>query len=822
MFKKLKTHVIVILSFLIISVLYFTPEIFQGKKLYQYDSIHYLGVSKEIRDAKNIYGREALWTNRVFSGMPSYVISSGYFKNNKISIFHKILTINDWRPVCFLFLYLLGFYIACLLFNLNPWIALIGSIAYAFSSYFLIIIEAGHNTKAFALGYMPPIIAGVYSAFRGNIVFGSLISGIFLALQIYVSHPQITYYTLLIILVLGIIELIYSIKKKYFKKILFACIALFVVYLIAIGANFSRIIVLNEYSKYSIRGKSDLTQTKENKSKGLDLDYATQWSLGIDETLSLLVPNIKGAPASFNEKSKTYSFLRKVTNNPSEVIKSLPSYWGKQPFTTPVYAGAIICFLAILGLFVLDKKYKWWLFSIIVISLFMSWGKNLMFFTEFLFKFLPGYNKFRAVSMALIIAEFALPLIAALTLFNIVFNEKINKEVLKKYLNYSFYIVGGLLLILIIFPSLFGLNSLYDEKYIDMGYGNLVDLMIEDRKSLLRADAFRSLVFVVIAYSLIYIFINKKIKTEFILTLLGVFILIDLWAVDKRYLNKDNFVSKKEIKEPFKPSFANNYILENAKPGERVLNLAVGDPFRDASTSYFHNSIGGYSAAKIKRYQELIDFHLIKEMQILLNILNQKPSYERIDSIFANLNAFNMLNTRFIIFNLETYPLINKYAAGNAWFVENIKIVENADQEIAELDKIDLKREVLIDKKFSEIFRNFNPVKDTLAKIELIEYQPEYLKYKSNTNKPQFVVFSEIYYDKGWDAYIDGKKTNYVRCNYVLRGMIIPEGQHIIEFKFYPKSFYFGEKVSLASSVILIVLFIGSLVYSIINLKKNE
>lgn len=822
MLKILKPHLIAILIFFALSVLYFTPEIFQGKKLYQYDGINYKGVSKEISDSRNLYGRPSLWTNRVFSGMPSYVIGLE-FKSNKIGILHKIITLNDWRPVSFLFLYLIGFYIACLLFNINPWIAIIASIAYAFSSYFLIIVEAGHNTKAFALGYMPPIIAGVYSALRGNIIKGSFISGLFLALQIYVTHPQITYYTLLIILVIGIVELIYSIKEKYFKKFLLGGLALLFFYLLALGTNFSRIIVLNEYMKYSIRGKSELTKEEKKSTGGLDIDYATQWSLGIDETLSLLVPNIKGAPASFNEKGETYNYLRKVTNNPSEIVKSLPSYWGKQPFTTPVYAGAIICFLAILGLFVLDKKYKWWLYTIIILSILMAWGKNLMFFTELLFKYLPGYNKFRAVSMALVIAEFALPTIAALTLLKIIEENSFSDLQLKKFLNTSLYIIGGILLLLILFPGILGLNSPYDQNYINMGHDRLVDAMINDRKMLLRADAFRSLVFVIIAYGLIYLFINKKIKREIFLISIGLFILIDLWAVDKRYLNRDNFVSEKIIKEPFKPTFADNFIMQNSKPGERVLNLSVGDPFRDANTSYFHYSIGGYSAAKMRRYQELIDYHISNEIQILIDLLNKKPSYEKLDSILEKLNVINFLNTKFIIINPESYPIINKHACGNAWFVERINIVENADQELNKLNTINPKNEVVIDKRFKEIISKFNVnKKDSLATIDLLEYQPEYLKYKVKTTVPQFVVFSEIYYDKGWDAYIDGEKTDYVRCNYVLRGMNVPEGEHIIEFKFYPKSYYNGEKVTFMFSITFIIIFLGYIAFSIINFIKKS
>ncbi len=817
--KSITPYVTAVIIFFIISVSYFIPDVLEGKRLYQGDIANYMGMSKETKDYRAEYGKEALWTNSMFGGMPAYLVDTS-FKGNKMKLFYRILTLNNFRPVCFIFLYLIGFYIALLLFRINPWLSIAGAIAYAFSSYFFIIVEAGHVSKVLALGYMPAIIAGVYASFRGKIMLGSVVTGLFLSLQLATNHLQITYYTLLIILIFSLFELISAVRENRFIEFVKPLPVLFIVVILSVGSTFSNIWTTYEYGKYSIRGKSELTSDAGNKTSGLDKDYATQWSIGIDESLSLLIPNIKGAPGAFGTNSKTFDLLKRGqggTAYAKQMLQRVPSYWGTQPFTTPVYAGAIVCFLFVLGLFVVKGKIKWWLLTITIVSIFLSWGRNFPLLTNFMLDHFPGYNKFRAVSMTLVIAEFSLPLLGILCVKQIMDNG-FEKKILFKQLKYSLYIVGGIALFLFLFPGVFGLEASSDTQLINQGNGRLVDVFREDRQALVRKDAFRSLVFILLAASLIYIYVNKKIKAPHFIVGLSALLLIDMWPVDKRYLNSENFVTKKEEKNPFTPSTADLVILNDKEPDYRVLNLAVST-FNDASTSYFHHSIGGYHGAKMERYQELIDHHISKEMSSIISVLKKKPSSADIDSTMKTLNVLNMLNTRYIIYNPEAPPLVNDFELGNAWFVENYKIVENADEEIEALTDFNPGYEAIVDKRYEKFLEKFTPGKDSTANIQLISYKPNQLVYKSKTTKKQLAVFSEIFYDKGWQAYIDGNPAPHFRVDYVLRAMLIPGGEHTIEFKFHPNSYYAGEKISLASSIILILLVIGTLIYEV---KQNK
>lgn len=810
--SNLVTHISIITIFFLLSVFYFVPDLLEGKKLSQHDILQFKGMSKEIVDHRARYGEEPLWTNSMFGGMPAYLISTQY-KNNILRLAHRIFTLYDFRPVCFIFLYLAGAYIALLLFGINPWLSFAGAIAYAFSSYFFIIIQAGHVSKVLALGYMPPIIAGVYAAFRGKALLGSMTTGIFLGLQIVVNHLQITYYSLLIILILGVFELVHSFRNKSFKDFLkpLPWLVLFVV--LALGANFSTLWTTYEYGKYSIRGKSELTANAENKTSGLDKDYATGWSYGTGETFTLLIPDFKGGASSgaLKTNSNTYTYIKNTygASQAKEFISNVPLYWGTQPSTSgPVYVGAVVVFLFVLGLFIVKGPVKWWLFAVTIVSILLAWGRNFSVLTDFMLDYFPGYNKFRTVSMTLVMAEFAMPVLAMLALKEIITGEIPKKEFLKAF-KYTFFGLGGLILFLILIAGSFDMTSAYDAQLRSQGLDSIVDAIQKDRLSLLRSDAFRSFIFVTLTAALVYFMYLKKVKLNTLVILLSLLLLADMWPVNKRYLGSKDFVSGKEDKNPFKASTADLVILQDKDPDFRVLNLTVS-PLQDASTSWFHKSLGGYHGAKIRRYQELYDHHIENEIKNLIGTFQKRPVPEALDSTFATLAIINMLNTRYIIYSTDAPPLVNKSELGNAWFVSKIKSVANADEEITAAGIFNPADEAIIDIRFSNELAGLSLKPDSTAKISLSEYRPNYLKYASSAANEQLAVFSEIYYNKGWQAYIDGQPAPHVRANYVLRAMRIPAGNHTIEYKFRPKSYFAGEQISLACSLLLVLLVAGT------------
>ena len=800
--------------FLVISVVYMYPAL-EGKNLHQGDIVQYKGSAKEIADFREETGQEALWTNSMFSGMPAYLISTK-FKSNLLRIIHYAFILNNWRPVCFVFLYLLGFYIALLAFGVNRILGVVGAIAYGFSSYFFVILIAGHNSKALALGYLPPVIAGVYLAFRGRYLLGSALLGLFLSLQILIIHFQITYYTLLIVLILGIVELIYVIKEKRYKQFATAVCCLTITALLAVASNYASLWTTQEYGKYSIRGKSDLTMDAEVKTSGLDKDYATDWSYGIGETFTLLIPNFKGGASvgSLPENSKTYAFIKQIqgAGQARKTIRQMPTYWGDQPSTAgPVYAGAIIVFLFVLGLFLIRGKLKWWLVAVTILSITLSWGRNFYWLTNLFLDYFPGYNKFRSVSMTLIMAEFALPLLGILTV-NEIIKGTIDKEKILKSALYSLYITGGLCLFLILTAgAFFDFTAEIDQQYLAQGANDFVDALRADRLMLLRRDAFRSLVFIAFAWFLVYMFTREKLNQSYFIAGLGLFILIDMWMVNKRYVNNDDFITKKEYNNPIPKTNADEFILKHGadNPSYRVLNLSVST-FNDATTSYYHKSLGGYHGAKMRRYQELIELHLYPEIQSLIDVLRSGDS-KKVDTLLQSLDVLNMLNTHYIIYNPGAMPLINGHAFGNAWFVSEIKIAQNADEEIHLLGKTDLRNEIIINKEFENETATLPTGKDTGAVISLTTYAPNRLVYKSSSAVEQLAVFSEIYYPKGWNVTIDGKERGHFRADFLLRAMRIPAGTHEIVFSFKPKSYFTGNKIATAGSGLLLLLLLGTL-----------
>lgn len=808
---KIISNIGIILLFLFISLTYFYPQL-EGKVLQQPDITHHKGMSKELVDYRNETGEEAIWTGSMFSGMPGYMISTLY-KGNLLKFIQGGIR-GAFHPAAILFLYMLGFFILLISLGVKKWLSVAGAIAFGFSSYFIIIIGAGHNTKAYAIGYLAPVIAGVLLAFKNKPLRGALLFTIALSLEIYVSHLQITYYGLILVFIFGVVQLIYFIKENEIKKLIKPVLFLFLGAIIAVGTNFSRLYTNWEYSKETIRGPSELTSNNANETSGLDKDYVVQWSYGIDETLTLLIPNFKGGASTVNPgvDSETYRTMQqRGVQNPRQTIQAVGMYHGDQPGTSgPVYVGAIVVFLFVLGLFVVKGVYKWWLLTATIVSIVLSWGGNIMGLTSFLLDHLPLYNKFRAPSMILVIAEITMPLLGFIALNDII-TGKVEKKEWLKGLKWSVIITGGLSLLFAVWPGIAGdfTNAMDAARYPDW----LLDSVIADRKDMLRTDAFRSFLFIGLAAGSLYMWHINKLKTKPFILILSVLVLVDLWAVDKRYLNNDDFETKRQARNPFPMMPVDKAILQDDDLSYRVLPLQ--NPFQDARASYYHKNVGGYHAAKLGRYQELIENHLQPEMQQMIQGLQAGSP---MDSVFRELDVINMLNTRYIIYDLNQNPFRNPHTLGNAWFVDEYQIVPNADEEIEAMRNFQPEQIAIIDERFEEYVEGKDFEKDQSGSITLTEYQPNYLKYKSQANSEQLTVFSEIYYDKGWKAFIDGEEAPHFRVNYVLRAMVVPAGEHTIEFKFEPQSYYLGNKISLASSILLILIALG---YVGFELKKK-
>ena len=775
-FSKAKPHIIIIVLFALISFAYFSP-IIEGKRIDGHDVKTWIGMSKEISDFRDSSGNEALWTNSMFSGMPAYQISVKY-SSNLVRYIDKVISLGFPRPANLLFLYLLGFYLLLLSLKVDYRVAAVGAIAYAFSSYFFIIIQAGHMTKAHAIAYLPMVVASVIYTYRGKLLLGGTLTALTVALELYSNHLQITYYLIFILIFIGLYQLFQDYKSQNLPSFFKRSAVLILAALLATGTCFTRLKTTMDYGKDSTRGKSELTSNIENKTKGLDKDYATQWSYGIAETMTLLIPNFHGGASQgeLSTNSETYNALKR-SPNAKKIIKSLPLYWGDQPIVSgPTYAGAIVIFLFLLSLFLLKGRFKYWILSLTVLSIFLAWGKNFMPLTELFLDFFPGYNKFRAVSMILIVAEFTLPLLAFLALNNFIFSDadKLSKQ---KSLKNAFFITSSITLLFALVPNIFfdfiGVN---DSMLASNGWP--VEALQSDRASMLSNDAWRSFFFILLAFLSLFFFLKHKVSSNNVILIFAVLLLFDMWTINKRYLNDSHFIRSSKVKIPYKASQADNFILSDNDPNFRVFNQSVST-FNDASTSYFHKSIGGYHGAKLKRYQELIDSHISK----------------------GNMQVLNMLNTKYFILQNGKVNR-NPNVLGNAWFIKDTKIVENADAEILALNNFDASSIAIIDKRFKSLIKEF--YSDSLSSIKLDEYQPNYLKYSSSSKENQIAVFSEVYYDKGWNSYIDGELVSHFRANYILRAMNIPKGNHTIEFRFEPEIFKIGERISLASSILLI------------------
>jgi hypothetical protein len=798
-------HIVAIVLFFAATSIYFLP-LLQGKGIAQHDIQQFQGSAQEIMEHREQFGEEPLWTNSMFSGMPAYLISTKY-KGNLLSMVDKLLQLTK-HPGSFIFVTLLGFYILLLVLGVNPWLSIIGAFAYALSSYFFIIIEAGHNAKMHAIAYVAPMLAGAFMAFKKKYIGGFVLFALFFGLNLRAGHVQITYYAAFIGVAIAIAYLIDAIKSKDFKPYTKAIGVLVLAAVLALGANFSRLYFTYESGKYSIRGASELTTNQGDRTTGLDKEYATAWSYGVTETLNLLIPNLMGgaSAADFGTDSHTYKFLienRVPQGQARAIVKQLPAYWGPQPMTSgPVYIGAIVVFLFILGLFVMKGNLKWAMLGVTALGIMLAWGKNFMPLTDLFLHYFPAYNKFRTVSMILYIAEFTIPLVAILGLKEI-FQNNIPKERFLKGFKWALGIAGGICLVFILFgSSLFSFEADIDQHYIASGYpAEMFDAIRLDRLAMMRADAFRSLAFIVLSAGLLYAYYIKKIKLYHTFAILGVLIIADMWTVNRRYLNNDNFVPKSNVTTPFLPSAADKQILADNTMHFRVYNRTVST-FNDASTSYFHKSIGGYHGAKLRRYQELIDHHISQ----------------------GNMAVINMLNTRYVIDANEQGPVarLNPNALGNAWFVEDVIIVENADQEIAALNDFDPQTTAIVDQRFASDIKDYKAELSPNESIELVDYRANRLTYRYNLDNEKLAVFSEIHYPMGWIAMIDGQEIEHIRVNYVLRGALLPKGNHEVVFEYRPKMYQAGYTIDLISSVLILLSFLGWVGFSLLKNAKTE
>ena len=812
--RKIWINLGIILFFIVLTYAYLSP-LLEGKTIEMDDIRHFQGMSKELRDYREATGEEAIWTNSMFSGMPGYLISVIY-PGNLTRYFHSGMR-SIFTVASFLILYLIGFYILLKSLGINRWLSVAGAVAFAFSSYFIIIIGAGHTSKAAAIAYLAPVIGGVLLAFRGKPLAGTLLFTVAFSLELVANHLQITYYGFIMIVIFGIVQLVYAIKENMLPSFFKAVGFLLAGALLALGMNFSRLYTTWEYSRSSIRGASDLTSRGEVRTSGLDKDYVVQWSYGIDETFTLLIPNFKGGSSRTSPGINSESFETLNANNvpnAKQIVQQISMYHGDQPGTSgPVYIGAIVVFLFILGLFVVHGVYKWWLLAATIVSIVLSWGGNIMWLTSFLLDYLPLYNKFRAPSMTLVIAQFAMPLLGFMALNDII-TGKVDRQTWLNGLKWSLIVTGGLSLVFAIMPGISGsfTNAFDSRVYPDW----LIDSVVADRRNLLRADAFRSFIFIAIAAGAIYLWHIRKIKTTPLIAIIGIAILVDLWTVDKRYLNNDDFIPRRQAETPFPMTPADEAILKDTDLYYRV--LALPNPFQDARASYYHKNVGGYHAAKLRRYQEMIDHHLQPELQLMINRLQSGLA---MDSVFDGLTAMNMLNTRYIIYDLNQGPIVNPNPLGNAWFVSDYRVAENADEEISAIEGINPSETAIVARQFSEFVEQKAFNKDETGTITLEEYQPNYLKYAYNAASEQLTVFSDIYYKSDWHAYINGEPVPHFRVNYILRAMVIPEGKHTIEFRFEPSSYYMGNYVSLASSFLLLLVAAGYFIF-IIRRKKQQ
>ncbi|MBF1481981.1 YfhO family protein [Prevotella pallens] len=815
--KKCLPDAIVIVIFAVISFAYFFVPVSQGKILFRHDSQASVGLGQELTQYEQRTGEVTRWTNSVFSGMPTYQISPSYNSTDGLST--VMSAYHLWLPdyVWFIFAYLLGFYILLRAFNFRQSLAALGSIIWAFSSYFLIIIAAGHLWKVMALAYLPPMIGGVVLAYRGKYLWGFIVTAVFTAFEIKANHVQMTYYYLFIVLFMVIAYLVQAIREKRLQHFFKASGILIAAALIGIAINISNLYHTWEYQKESMRGKSELTKANSanQTSSGLDRDYITQWSYGIDETLTLLVPDAKGGasvPLSQNATAMAKA-NPEVENMLPQLYEAIPQYFGTQPGTSgPVYVGAFVLFLFVLGLFIVKTPIKWALLAATALSILLSWGHNFMGFTNFFLDYVPMYAKFRTVASILVIAEFTIPLLAALALKRIVDEPTVLTKNMK-YVYASFALTAGVALAIALMPSMMGPFVSDQERQMLSGIQGMTpdvqNMMLSSiatmRGAMVSADAWRSIVIIIIGVAMLLLFKAQKIKAIYLIVGISALCLIDLWQVDKRYLNDEMFVPKSERDTPQQATATDLQILKDKSLSYRVLNFASG-AFNENNTSYFHKSIGGYHPAKLRRYQEMIDKYIAPEMQTAMQaIANKGGVMSEVDGrkLFPILN---MLNAKYFIVPLQgnaTTSIQNPYAQGNGWFVDKLTYVADANAEYAGVGKIDVSHEAVADKKFEPILGQ-TQTNDSTARVVLTKYEPNNMTYTVSSTKGGVVVFSEVYYP-GWTATIDGQPAELGRVNYILRALNVKAGKHEVVLDFHPTSISTTETIAYAALIVLLL-----------------
>ena len=818
--KRLLPDVVAVVLFAVLALAYFYPADFEGRILYRHDASAGVGAGQEQHEYYQRTGERTRWTNSLFGGMPTYQLSPSYKSadtlSTAINAYHLWLPENVW----YVFAYLLGFYLLLRAFDFRWYLAALGSVMWAFSTYFLIIIAASHIWKVWALAYLPPLIAGITLAYRGKYLWGLIVTAIFSAFEVYANHVQMSYYYLFIIFFMVLAWLVDAVRKQrlvHFFKATAVCIA---GGLVGLLINLSNIYHTWQYGQESMRGKSELVKadTGNQTNSGLERDYITQWSYGIGETWTLLVPNAKGGSHNIRLGSDA-SAMKKSDPQLSEYVGQWFQYWGDQPFTAgPVYVGAFVLMLFILGLFIVKGPMKWALLAVTVLSILLSWGRNFMGFTNVFIDYMPMYSKFRTVSSILVIAEFTIPLLAMLALKKIVDEpEVLTKKV--KFVYASFALTGGFCLLFALMPTVFfDFTSTADieqlSQYIPKEYlAPMTESISRVRQSIFTADCWRSLIIIVIGTLCLLLFKAKKLRAQYMVGALAILCLTDLWLVNKRYLNDEMFVDKMERDQSQPQTETDKIILADKTLDYRVLNLA-SNTFNENETSYYHKSIGGYHAAKIRRYQELIEAYISPEMQkVFTAVASAAGDMTQVngDSIYPVLN---MLNTRYFIMPLQggkTVPIENPYAYGNAWFVDNVKFVDNANQELDAIGTLNLRHEAVADAKYRDLLKPVAEADtDSACLVTITAYEPNRLSYDVTSAKGGVVVFSEIFYP-GWTATVDGTPVELGRVDYVLRALTVSPGKHKVELSFFPKSLDITESVAYASLGLLLLFIVLAL-----------